>query len=53
MIEAEKAQNKNKISELLLEQKIRQQLELLFTAFDADSNGYITADEINLDNVTA
>ena len=22
-------------------------------AFDADNNGYITADEINLDNVTA
>ena len=53
VIEAEKAQNKNKISELLLEQKIRQQLELLFMAFDADNNGYITADEINLDNVTA
>ena len=26
---------------------------MLFTAFDADNNGYITADEINLDNVTA
>ena len=38
---------------MLLEQKIKLQLEQLFEAFDNDNNGYISSDEINLDNVTA
>ena len=45
--------NKNKISEMLLEQKIRLQLEQLFQAFDNDNNGFISSDEINLDHVSA
>ena len=28
-------------------------MEQLFHAFDSDNNGYISSDEINLDNVTA
>lgn len=52
-IESEKAKNKNKISELLLLQKIKLQFEELFQAFDADNNGYISASEVNLDNVSA
>ena len=52
-VEAEKDQAKNKISEMLLEQKINQQLEELFSAFDADQNGYITSEEVNLDLVSA
>ena len=44
---------RNKTSEMILEHKIRMQLDILYHAFDADNNGYISADEINLDNVSA
>ena len=44
---------KNKTSEMILEQKVRNQLDALYHAFDADNNGFISADEINLDNVSA
>lgn len=45
--------SKNKISELLYEQKVRLQLEEIFYAFDYDQNGFITAEEISIDNVSA
>ena len=44
---------KNKNSEMLLAKKIRHQLEQLFLAFDSENNGYISSDEISLDNVPA
>jgi len=49
----EKKQSQNRISELLLQQKIQLQLEQLFLAFDSNGNGFISSDEINLDNVSA
>ena len=52
-IEIEKKQSQNRISELLLQQKIQLQLEQLFLAFDSNGNGFISSDEINLDNVSA
>lgn len=36
-----------------MEQRLQQSLVELFKAFDADDNGYITGDEISLDNVSA
>ena len=52
-IEADKAMSKNKVSEMLFEQKLQNQMETLFHAFDNDGNGFVSSDEINLDNVTA
>lgn len=46
-----KGQSSNKVSEEIVNEKLRQKLELIFTAFDQDNNGYITASEINLNNV--
>ncbi len=52
-IKQEKELTRNKTSEMILEHKIRIQLDALYHAFDADGNGYISADEINLDHVSA
>jgi len=38
---------------MIVEKKLLLKLEELFKAFDADSNGYISAEEICLDNVNA
>ena len=43
----------NKTSMLIVEKKLNNKLHELFNAFDADKNGFITAYEISLDNVTA
>ena len=47
-----KSSNINKISEEIVQEKLKQKLELIFLSLDSDNNGYITASEINLDNVT-
>ena len=46
-------QSRNKTSERLLQLKIRAKLNELFDAFDADKNGRISTDEVNLDHVSA
>lgn len=43
----------SKTSQLIVERKLMNKLEEIFRAFDADKNGYISAEEICLDNVTA
>ena len=43
----------SKTSAAIVERKLLNKLEEIFRAFDADKNGFITADEISLDNVTA
>ena len=48
-----KEQNKNKTSERLLQHKIHAKLSELFDAFDADRNGRISTEEVNLDHVSA
>ena len=48
-----KEQNKNKTSERLLQHKIHAKLGELFDAFDADRNGRISTEEVNLDHVSA
>ena len=43
----------NKTSMLIVERKLHNKLNELFNAFDVDKSGYISAEEISLDNVTA
>lgn len=43
----------SKTSQMIVERKLMNKLEELFRAFDADNKGFISADQICLDNVTA
>lgn len=43
----------SKTSQLIVERKLMNKLEEIFSAFDADKNGFVSAQEICLDNVTA
>ncbi len=43
----------SKTSQLIVERKLMNKLEEIFAAFDADKNGFVSAKEICLDNVTA
>jgi Ca2+-binding EF-hand superfamily protein len=40
------------VSQQIVHEKLRQNLTAIFEALDADSNGYITAQEINIDYVS-
>lgn len=48
-----KRDHMSKTSQLIVERKLMNKLEEIFRAFDADQNGYISAEEICLDNVNA